>query len=335
MKHWQETSLLLEEAARQSATGHQVALATVVRIAGSAYRRPGAKLLIADGGSMTGGVSGGCLEADVREIALGVIKSGQPALRTYDTSGDEQQIWGLGLGCNGMVEIFIQRLDLDAPWVARLRDALRLDQIIALSTVLTGPDAGATRLLDAAGRLTSGIVDEAAQRAFIEVLEPPPRLVVCGAGDDARPLAALANDAGFRVAVVDHRPAYLAADRFPPGVSLHDARPESGLSALSLTADSCVTILTHSEAHDRGWLRAAFDSPASYIGLLGPRRRGERLLAQLGMSDSPRLFSPIGLDVAADGPEQIAVSVVAELLAVRAARAPRHLRERESGIHAS
>jgi len=310
MKHWQETAALLDEAARLAAIGQRSALATVVRISGSAYRRPGAKLLIAEDGTMTGGVSGGCLEADVREVALGVIRTGRPQLKMYDTGGDEQQVWGLGLGCNGMVEVFIQPLAGNEPGLSKLREQLRADEVITIDTV----------------------IDADAKRVFTEILEPPPKLVVCGAGDDARPLAALAAQAGFRVTVVDHRPAYLTAERFGTGVRLHAARPEEGLGALA-TEGSSVVILTHSEAHDREWLRAALDTPAAYIGLLGPRRRGERLLAQIGAADSARVFSPIGLDLGADGPEQIAVSVVAELLAVRTARAPRHLRERDGGIH--
>ena len=177
------------------------------------------------------------------------------------------------------------------------------------------------------------IIDTDSKRVFTEVLEPPPKLIVCGAGDDARPLAALAAQAGFRVTVVDHRPAYLTAERFGAGVRLHEARPEAGLAPLA-TPGSSVVILTHSEAHDREWLRAALNSPASYIGLLGPRRRGERLLDQIGAAGSERVFTPVGLDLGADGPEQIAVSVVAELLAVRTTRSPQHLREREGGIHA-
>ncbi len=310
MKHWQETALILDEAAKHAAAGHRTALATVVRIEGSAYRRPGARLLIAGDGAMSGGVSGGCLEADVREVALGVMRSGQPALRMYDTSGDEQQVWGLGMGCNGMVEVFIEPLDVSSPRMQQLREQLKGDAPISLDIVIA----------------------EQPRRVFTETLEPPPRLIICGAGDDARPLAALGHQAGFRVTVVDHRAGYLAAERFP-GVRTAEARPEAGLDSLGIGPDSCVVIMTHSEAHDRGWLRAALDSPAGYIGLLGPRRRGEKLLGMAGGDATGRVFTPIGLDLGSDGPEQIAVSIVAELLAHRSGREGSHLRNRQAGIH--
>ncbi len=310
MKHWQETALILEQAAKHAAAGRKSALATVVRIEGSAYRRPGARLLIADDGSMSGGVSGGCLEADVREVALGVMRTGQPALRMYDTSGDEQQVWGLGMGCNGMVEVFIEPLEVSSPRMRQLREQLKGDAPIDIDIVIA----------------------EQPRRVFSETLEPPPKLVICGAGDDARPLAALSHEAGFRVTVVDHRAAYLAAERFP-GVRTREARPEAGLESLGIAADSCVVIMTHSEAHDRGWLRAALDSAAGYIGLLGPRRRGEKLLGMVGGDANGRVFTPIGLDLGSDGPEQIAVSIVAELLAVRSGREASHLRDRQAGIH--
>ena len=313
MKHWQETALLLEEAARQQAAGNRTALATVVRIEGSAYRRPGAKLLITEGGAMSGGVSGGCLEADVREVALGVIRTGQPALKMYDTSGDEQQVWGLGMGCNGMVEVFIEPLDPGAAKTRQLREQLAGDAPITIETEIA----------------------RSPRRVFTETLEPPPKLIICGAGDDARPLAALAHQAGFRVTVVDHRGAYLGNDRFASGVRLFEARPDAGLGSLGIARSTCVAIMTHSEAHDTGWLKAALASPAGYIGLLGPRKRGERLLGALGAPATDRVFTPVGLDLGADGPEQIAVSIVAELLAARAGREGNHLRNRQAGIHGS
>ena len=359
MKHWQETSLLLDEAARLAAAGRGAALATVVRILGSAYRRPGAKLLVADDGAMSGGVSGGCLEADVREIALGVIRGAPPCLKRYDTGGDEHQVWGLGLGCNGLVEVFISRVEAGRPAVGRTRELLAGGRPFAVATVVAGPSAvGQAVVLEDGGKLTGSTGDagldravaEAARaqlsahaaaapeigahRVLVEVLEPPPRLIICGAGDDARPLAAIAADAGFRVTVVDHRPAYLSPERFPAATRLVQARPEDGLAALGSDADTFVVIQTHSLAHDRSWARSAAQSAAAYVGLLGPRERGDTILGELPASVRGKVFAPVGLDLGADGPEQIALSIVAELLAVRSGRAPQHLRAREGAIHA-
>ena len=359
MKAWQETSLLLGEAARLAASGRRAALATVVRVAGSAYRRPGAKLLVADDGTMSGGVSGGCLEADVREVALGVIRGAPPCLQRYDTGGDDTQVWGLGLGCNGMVEVFIERVSVEDPAFGRARELLAGDEPFAVVKVVGGaPNLAETLVIDRSGACTGSTGDAAVDRAiaaaalerlssresgkletggrhfFVEVLVPPARLIICGAGDDAVALAAMATTSGFRVTVVDHRPAFLVPDRFPRTVRLHNCRPENGLDALALTADAYVVIQTHSLAHDRVWARSAADSRAAYVGLLGPRERGAQIIEELPAATREKFYAPVGLDLAAEGPEQIAVSIVAELLAVRAKREPRHLRERDSAIHA-
>jgi xanthine/CO dehydrogenase XdhC/CoxF family maturation factor len=358
VKAWQETSLLLTEAARLAAAGRSAAIATVVRISGSAYRRPGAKLLVADDGAMSGGVSGGCLELDVREVALEVIRGATPHLARYDTGSDENQVWGLGLGCNGMVEVFVDRVAALDPAVVRARDLLAADHAFAIAKVIGGAqpvgativiegdgtrtgssgDAAADRAIVAAARRRlndheSGFVEVGTRQIFVDVLLPPPRLIICGAGDDAMPLARVASSAGFRVTVADHRAGYLTPDRFPTA-TLFDGRPEAGLAALAPAAHSFVVIQTHSLAHDRNWARSAVESPAGYVGLLGPRERGTQILQELPADARDRVFAPVGLDLAAEGPEQIAVSIVAELLAVRANRAPQHLRDRESAIHA-
>ncbi len=360
MKAWQETSLLLAEAARLAAAGQRAALATVVHIAGSAYRQPGAKLLVAEDGALAGSVSGGCLETDVREIALRVMRGAPPRLQRYDTGGDEQQVWGLGLGCNGTVEVFVSSVPRDDPALARARELLHGASAFAMGRVIAGgPALAGTVVVEEDGAATGSTGDAILDRAirdaaqmqlaagstetvtlegrtvFVEVLHPPPRLIVCGAGDDAIPLAALADQTGFRVTVVDHRAAYLDPGRFPGSVRLWHGRPEEGLDALTPGADTFVVIQTHSLAHDRNWARSAAASPVAYIGLLGPRDRGQELLDDVPPEVQDRVYSPVGLDLGADGAEQIAVSVVSELLAVRAKRTPHHLRERERAIHAT
>jgi xanthine dehydrogenase accessory factor len=327
MKHWQETSQLLTTAARLAAAGQRAALATVVRISGSAYRRPGAKLLVTAGGEMCGSVSGGCLEADVRENALHVIRDGTPRLLHYDTGSDDTTVWGLGMGCNGAVDVFVQPAAGDSPETGVVLELLGGDGPFAISTVIEGPGIGSRRV-------TVGEAPTPEPGVFVDGFVPPPRLFICGAGDDSIPLAATATGVGFRVTVLDHRAGYLAPERFSPDVELRMDRPEEGFGAPPPGANGYVVIKTHSLAHDRAWLRQALDTEASYIGLLGPRPRVERLLDEAGASAGDRVFGPVGLDLAAEGAEQIALSIVAELMAVRAARAPRHLREKETTIHA-
>src|SRR5262245_43690398 len=183
MKHWHETQEIVERAVALAADGRRAAIATVVRIEGSSYRRPGARLLIQDDGLTCGGVSGGCLEADVREAALKVIQSGTPRLLHYDTGGDDQTVWGLGLGCNGSVDVFVQAATeastLAALWEMQTRLAKKSPFVV--STIVDGSDAGHAIVLDARPRDTgSQLTHEGSNLIFIDVFQPPPTLIVCG-----------------------------------------------------------------------------------------------------------------------------------------------------------
>jgi xanthine/CO dehydrogenase XdhC/CoxF family maturation factor len=361
VKHWQETAEILSQLAADAEAGRRAAIATVVRINGSAYRRPGAKFLVREDGGTSGSVSGGCLEADVRETALIVLRDGTPRLLHYDTASDDRMVFGLGLGCNGSVDIFVQPATTPAflESARRVRVALRGEEPVAISTVLDGRSAGDVRVSTSGGasrdstgapaaarELATGAEDPLREdetailgaegaRVFTEVLRPPPHVVLFGAGDDAIPLARYARDAGFRVAIVDHRPAFLSAARFPGEVRRLELRPEDGAGrpSLPLGGDSYAVVKTHSLANDREWIRRLIGTPVAYIGVLGPRARIEEILLQLGAPGDDRVFGPVGLDLGAEGPEQVAMSIVAELLAVRSRRAPRHLRDRKGSIH--
>jgi xanthine/CO dehydrogenase XdhC/CoxF family maturation factor len=362
MNHWKETAEILSRLAELKAAGRRAALATVVRIVGSAYRRPGAKFLIEESGDTLGSVSGGCLEADVREVAMGVLATGTPSLRHYSTGADEDIVWGLGLGCNGMVDVFIQPATEGplAEQADRLRDLLTGDAPFALLTAVEGEGFGAMLVLapdgrahgslgaadldqlaaEQAGRLIvagrSSVQTIAGRGVFCEVLPPPPHLIVCGAGEDAKPLVAYAADAGFRVTVVDHRPALLDPAAFPQASRLLQARAEEGV-ALPPAERSLAVVKTHSLAQDREWVRRLLAAGLPYVGALGPRLRTESILKDIGASavDAERVFGPVGLDLGADGPRQVAISIVAELLAFISRREPRHLAERKEPIHAA
>lgn len=356
MKHWHETASILDRVAHLAAAGVRAAIATVVRISGSAYRRPGAKFLISQDGATFGGVSGGCLEADVRAIALEeVLRKGAPRLLHYETGSDEETLWGLGLGCEGAVDVFVQPAGGEL-MSGTARDAIAAGIPFAVCTAVDGDSAGRALVL-AGGKLSGGFgapeLDRAAAESamqlletgesrlaelggrpvFIDVLRPPPALVVFGAGDDARPLAALAAQAGFEVTVVDHRRAFLTAERFPPPARLIFRRAEEGVSGLELGRRHFAVVQTHALQHDREWLRTLLAQPLAYLGLLGPRARKEQILRRLGTAEPEKLFAPVGLDLGADGPEQVAVSIVAEMLAVNAGREPAHLRAKRGGIH--
>jgi xanthine dehydrogenase accessory factor len=334
MSHWKETREILSRVAELLAAGRRAALATVVRISGSAYRRPGAKFLIEESGDTLGSVSGGCLEADVREAARGVLATGTPTLRHYSTGTDEDVVWGLGLGCNGLVDVFIQSATEGplAEQAERLRELLAGDAPFAIATVIGGEGLGMLSLREQTADRT-GVLRAGDRETFVEGLLPPPHLIVCGAGDDARPLAAYAADAGFRVTVVDHRPGLLEPARFPQAARLVVARAEEPIE-LPPADRSLAVVKTHSLAHDRAWVRRLLEAGLPYVGILGPRARADEILREIGVVDASRVFGPVGLDIGADGPRQVALSIVAELLAFTARRQPRHLCERRQAIHA-
>ncbi|MBI4503655.1 MAG: XdhC family protein [Gemmatimonadetes bacterium] len=318
-------------------------------------------MLLADEGAPVGSVSGGCLEADVREVALSVIRTATPRLLHYETGDDDQKPWGLGLGCNGAVDIFLQ--PAAAP---ELRDAaasvgilLKGDTPFTVSTVVRGSvGLGRVVVVGAEGKLAGSTGDTALDRAvaarareilvagesrlhqletvqvFTEVQLPPPNLLILGAGEDARPLAAYAAEAGFRVTVVDHRRAYLESGHYPVDTRLVHARWDDPSADLPLGPRTYAVVKTHSLAHDREWVKRLLATEAPYIGVLGPRARVETVLRQLGAEGNDRVFGPVGLDLGAEGPEQIALSIVAEVLAVRSGQEPGHLRKKEEAIHA-
>src|SRR3989442_14470152 len=259
VKPWVEPKAILDQLSKLVAGGACAALATVVRISGSAYRRPGAKLLIEESGLTHGGVSGGCLESDVRAHGLRILTGESSRVLHYDTGSDEETLWGLGLGCEGAVDVHVQRIDaafMDGPG-KQMRELLAAGVPFAAITFLHGRSEGKTlvfargelagssgapdvdhELSERAGTLLEGDGDadvvEAGHAAFVDVLRPPPRLLIFGAGDDARPLAALAAAAGFEITVIDHRPAYLTVERFSPPSRLALRRPSDGVAGLPL-----------------------------------------------------------------------------------------------------
>jgi len=357
MKHWQETAQILDRLLELGRNGRSAALATVTRIEGSTYRRPGAKLLIEDDDTMFGGVSGGCLEEDVRQVGLQVLSSGHQRFLQYKTGDDDNMVWGLGLSCDGQVDILVQPIAADSgagTW-ARMRSLLEGDSGFAISQLLEEGVAGGVLITAEPGRV-AGTLDPAidaeveaaavaalrggvsvlhqigARQLFTEVLLPPPTLLVCGAGDDARPLVTVATTAGFRVWVADRRRDYLTAERFPQALKLLSVRPDSG--EFPADSNTYAVVMTHSLAHDTEWVRHLLATSVRYIGVLGPRARTVKILGEVGATEGERVYGPVGLDVGADGPEQVALAIVAEVLSVWSGRQPQHLRDRAVPIHA-
>jgi xanthine dehydrogenase accessory factor len=350
MKHWLETRQVLDAVAACVSRGHRGALATVVRVRGSAYRHEGAKLFVAEDGSHVGNVSGGCLEMDVRELAAQVIASGVPERRSWCGSIDPIEAWDLGVGCEGEVEVLIEPVDgaraaeqallgHDAPFAV----ITRLDGVsgrLVVGPCVSSGSLGTVALDDAARAMprdaSSGIRAISGVECFVDVLTPPPRLIVCSAGDDAAVLANLAADVGFSVIVVDRRPMLLDPSRFRATVRLVESTAGLLATQVPLDARSYAVVMSHHYADDTAFLRVLLTTDVPYIGMLGPRQRTERMLASLTppvAREVSRVFGPVGLDIGTDGAEQVALSVIAEVLAVRSGRDAVSLRERRVPIH--
>ena len=363
MKKWMETRQVLDRLREIASAGGRAALATVVRVHGSAYRREGAKILVAEDGTTTGNVSGGCLEEDVREVALQVIRSGRPQFRSYCSGPDDIAAWDLGVGCDGQVDLHVRPvsdrnsafrafLDRDAPFAVcgavteeEGPDASPGDLVVTPSSHLGA--LGSERATKAAtrearhrlarGDAPSGLCEIEDGTIFIDLFTPPPRLIVIGAGDDARPLVRLGTDAGLRVLVVDRRRGLLTPERFPEAAELVEGGPEELAGLVPLDDRSYAVVMNHHYLSDMGYLRTLLGTEAAYVGMLGPRQRTERILDALALEGldaaSDRIHGPVGLDLGPDGPEQVAISVLGEILAVRSGRGASFLRERRGTIH--
>lgn len=342
MKQWLETRQVLDRLGALHREGRRAALATVIRVRGSAYRHEGAKLLVPETGEVTGNVSGGCLEEDVREVARRVIASGIAERRSYCGGANEIAAWDLGVGCEGEVEILIEPCSTDRdPERALVRAEERFVVLTRLHGIEQGGEPARTVLSGHAADPWSAAAGSRLEthdggEVFVDVFEPPPRLLVVSAGDDARHLARIAADVGFRVVVADRRPGLLAPERFPEGVRLVETDAARLTERLVLDTRSFAVVMTHHFADDTEYLRALLRSPVGYLGLLGPRQRTDRILGilrQEGPVDESRIFGPVGLDIGTDGAEQVALAVIAEILAVRSGRRPQSLRERRAPIH--
>jgi xanthine dehydrogenase accessory factor len=316
-----------EQAARWLERGKRVALATVVATRRSAPRPVGAKLIVSESGELSGSVSGGCVESDVAVQAAEVIAGGGPRLLSYGISDD--QAWEVGLPCGGEIDVFVQRLESMPP-----------DGDGVLLTVLDGARAGQQELVHQSA-IESGpsrVLELDGEKVFAEVLGPPPRLVVVGATDTAEALCRAAGALGWRTVAVDPRPRLVTRERLPNAGELVLAWPDEGLEQLALDGDTAVVVLTHEERLDVPALTAALASEAFYVGGIGSRKtqakRRERLVeAGVPEESLERLAGPAGLDLGAQTPAETAVSILAEILAVRTGHEAGRLRDRSGPIH--
>lgn len=358
------------------ASQRSAAIATVVKTSGSVYRRPGARMLLMANQQIIGAISGGCLEADVWERAQPFLHQvAHPIVITYDTTANQDIVWGLGLGCNGMVQVLLESLHTESVmsqlefitqcWQQQQPGAIATifqvtgsvqaqigDRVLfkADQTVINGiaNQELATRLLQDTERclntgksqvatynLENGIVE-----VLIDVIHPPVSLLVFGAGYDAIPVVQLAKQLGWQVTVIDHRPMYANRDRFPQADRIIVSHADEIQTQLSLHPQTIAVVMTHHYLQDQALLKILLPSPIRYLGILGPKSRTQQLLQDLyhhGLrytaAQLQRLYAPIGLDLGAETPDEIALAIVAEIQAALNQRSGYSLREKSGAIH--
>lgn len=352
--------------------GEPMSLATIVATRGSTYRRAGARLLIPADGEPIGNLSGGCLEGDVVKIGREVLRDGSARMITFDLSAEGEEVWGYGLGCNGTLELLIEPADGAVATAQALRMAVEEERPCVLVSVIASdvPEVPIGRRLLVTEDQTVGSIDQGTDaeaiklagdalahgheqshrpelqlgdgmlRLFVEPMLPPLRLVVCGAGHDAIPVVAAASAVGWRVVVADPRRRLLNPGRFPGATAFVQVEPAQAAGEIRPDRRTAVVVMTHNYLRDSEYLAGFLGSDAFYIGQLGPARRTKRLLMELAAQGiAPKadalatLHAPAGLDLGAEAPEEIAVAIVAEVLAAHRRRQGGSLRERSGPIH--
>lgn len=371
MKEIRDIISAFDEAQKQ---GKKTALATVVHVDGSSYRRPGARMLITEDGQITGSISGGCLEGDALRKALLVMMQQKSSLVTYDTNDEDDAKLGLGLGCNGIIQVLIEPIDITKPnnpiqFLKTISSNKRQQNILITLFSLQNKRKAqyGTCLLVAEDGSISGdisvlknnLLQDAREAllnnhsffknyatenndltAFIELVNPPVSIVVIGAGNDVVPLVKMADILGWETTVVDGRPDQAKKDRFVAGCQVIVSKPENVLKQLNIDDQTVFLLMTHNYNYDLAMLRVLLTKKVRYIGSLGPRKKLDRMLDELSeegitVTDKQRavIYGPVGLDIGADTPEEIALSVLAEIKAVLSSRDGRSLRENNEAIH--
>jgi xanthine dehydrogenase accessory factor len=339
---------------RWLARGDRVALATVVATRRSAPRPIGAKLAISASGELAGSVSGGCVENEVYESAREVLAGGPPRLLSYGISDD--LALSVGLPCGGEIDVFVD--EMREPLIARLLQVVEASERAVVLTVIEGPDVGAELLVAEDGARMGDAPEEIAERApqilregrsgvleiggrsvFADVYGPPPRLLIYGAIDTAEALCRAAREIGWRPIVADARARFATSERLPSAEEIVIAWPEEALAQVQPDHATAVIVLTHDDKFDVPMISGALATDAFYIGALGSRRNQERRrtrLLEAGVDEAAleRVSGPCGLDIGAQTPAETAVSILAEILAVRARREGGRLREASTRIHA-
>ncbi|BBM82946.1 XdhC family protein [Candidatus Uabimicrobium amorphum] len=336
-------------------------LATVVHIKGSTYRRPGARMLVTESQELVGAISGGCLEEDVRKKSQQVLEENHVQLVTYDMMSDDDIVWGLGLGCNGVVQVLLEPVMANevprelqfvedcyqnekAGFIAMIFEAQR--QELVGRKYIYGEDDDIWQKIQKAkpqifeqnkNSVVEIEIDNVACKVLVESIMPT-TVVVFGAGFDAVPVVEFCKNLGWKVIICDPRETYLNAERFPRADKRIVAHPKVVDQHLKLQPHHFVIVMTHNYHNDLQVLKQLQSTPVSYIGMLGPKTRTQRIIDEIQEKaqqqvDSTNIFGPIGLDIGSETPEEIATAIIAEILAVKNQRNGGYLRQYEGSIH--
>ncbi|MGB3651986.1 MAG: XdhC family protein [Rivularia sp. (in: cyanobacteria)] len=348
----------------------KTAIATLVKVSGSTYRSPGARMLMSANNNTIGAISGGCLESDVFDKAQAVIAEGKPRLIKYDTTSEEDMIWGLGLGCQGIAYVLIESLQenklQEIDFIKKCLDRRTYGAIATVISVegetttqlgqrlLLGDDTIINNLTDddlltevlsdtkAALQNNSSVLKEydletAKIEVFIEVIQPPLSLIVFGAGYDVIPLMNFSKQLGWDVTVVDNRSREASKKRFEQADKIQLSAPEDVLGNIEITERTVAVVMSHNYLDDLEMLKLLVPSNLKYLGILGPKKRTNRILKELKEEEitaNANIYSPVGLDIGADNAEEIALSIVGEIQAVISQRQGGFLKDRNAPIHA-
>ncbi len=352
--------------------GRQTALATVVHLDGSSYRRPGARMLITDEGQLTGAISGGCLEGDALRKALLVMAQQRSMLVTYDTMDEDDAKFGIGLGCNGIIQVLIEPIN-----PAESNNPIQLLKIVAekrekavLVTLFSLENKKDTQpgtcLLLKENKQTARntplkdiLVKDGMQvlqngqsvfrnyqsesqslTAFIELVEPAVALIAIGAGNDVIPLIAMAEILGWETMVIDGRPAYAKKERFVPSCQVLVSKPENVISQIAIDERTVFVLMTHNYNYDMAMLHQLLLKNVVYVGMLGPKKKLDRILGELQEQGTnftqqqlASVHSPVGLDIGAETSEEIALSILSEIKAVLSGKQGLSLHSNTGSIH--
>jgi xanthine dehydrogenase accessory factor len=345
-----EVSDIIKAYRLASSKGVRTALATVVLVEGSSYRRAGARMLITENGKLTGAISGGCLEGDALRKARMVILQQRVMLVTYDTTDEDDAKFGVQLGCNGVIHILIEPLDpefADNPIELFSRFFNKREPAVIVTVFNLNdrhsPQYGTCLFMNFAGQIIGNLPDEIATQliadaaevlrngddyirsyinydeytCFIELLRPVIHLVIAGAGNDAIPLIQMAKVLGWKVTLIDGRPNYITAERFPLADKLIVAGPDEVTKQITPDYQTAFMLMTHNFNYDSALLPQLLPLNLPYIGVLGPKKRLIKMLEDIPDScieaGRANIYGPAGLDIGSETPEQIALSILAEI----------------------